>query len=134
MKKTFLFLFAAVFAASVNAQFVVDASGNAAVGCLTKHNYIPFCIETGRFSCTNEIVSLYLQNQNYKGNDFYYGGLGEIRDIYIGNQVDIENENGNIVVDSCATVELYATNRIVISTGFECKKGGHLFINNIIGE
>ena len=32
MKKTFLFLFAAVFAASVNAQFVVDASGNAAVG------------------------------------------------------------------------------------------------------
>ena len=98
--------------------------------CLTRHNYIPCYIETGRFDCTDEIVSLYLQNQYFKGNEFIFGCIDNIQDIYIGNQVDSENEEGKIVVDSNAVVRCYATNRVAIKSGFQCKKGGRALIND----
>lgn len=97
--------------------------------CLTKQNYVPSYIETGRFCCSNGNVSLYLQNQNFKGNMHYYGGAGEIRDVYIGSHVDNEEENGEVSIASDASVDIYFTNRVIIQSGFQCKNGGRLIIN-----
>jgi hypothetical protein len=122
-----------------NGAFFVDESGCIDIQhynhktcsiCLTKHNYIPFWIETGRFDCTNENVSLYLQNQCFNGNVLHYGTWGDIQDIYVGNQVDNENEEGDIVIDSGAKVDLFATKRVTIQSGFQCKMGGKLLINS----
>ena len=98
--------------------------------CLTKHNYIPFYVETGRFACLNEKVSLFLQNQIYKGNVIHYGDDYDIHNIYIGNHVDNDNETGDVVVETGTEVTFDATERVTISSGFNCHKGGILKINN----
>lgn len=97
--------------------------------CLTKHNYVPFYVETGRFACSNGNVCLFLQNQNYNGNMIHYGDNNEIQNIYIGNHVDTENEDGDVVVEADAEVTFRATNRVTLASGFKCNIGGKLEIN-----
>ena len=97
--------------------------------CLTKQNYVPLYVETGRFVCSNGNLSLYLQNQDFKGNYFYFGAQDEIQDINIGSHVDNENENGDVIIEPDATANFYCANRVKIQSGFKCKKGGKLSIN-----
>ena len=99
--------------------------------CLTKHNYVPFYVETGRFACSNGNVLLFLQNQKYNGNMIHYGDNNEIQNIYIGNHVDAENENGDVVVEADAEVTFRATNRVTLASGFKCNIGGKLEINKL---
>jgi len=97
--------------------------------CFTKQNYIPLYVETGRFVSSNNTLSLYLQNQDIKGTTITYGGAGQIRDVYMGNHVDSESENGDIIIEPNTTVEVLATNRVTIQSGLQCKLGGRLAVN-----
>ena len=60
--------------------------------------------------------------------------MDDIQNIYIGSQVDNENEEGVVVVDTNAVVKCYATNRVAIKSGFQCKTGGSMLINNFLGQ
>lgn len=91
--------------------------------CLTKHNYIPFYVETGYFVGSNGDYSLYLQNQEYNESWTRYED-DAFKYIYVGNNVYNDAENGDVIVESGATVELYATGKVIVDSGFRCNKGG----------
>lgn|GEM_PF-4756986 len=65
-----------------------------------------------------------------KCNSLHYGDDYDIHNIYIGNHVDNDNETGDVVVETGTEVTFDATERVTISSGFNCHKGGILKINN----
>ena len=106
--------------------FVLNQGSVPCTFCLTKKNYIPFIAETGRYVGTEANNDLYLQNIEYDSNEYIYN---VDNDVFIGDSVDEESCQGNVVISSGATVNIDFEHRAVIQSGFRCLKGGRLTFN-----
>lgn len=94
--------------------------------CSTRKNFAPFITKTGRYQSEDGYAALYLQNSSYNLGKVKY--CGEY--INVGNDIDTNQEQGNVVVENGGTLTLKADVRARISGGFKCERGGIFRITN----
>ena len=94
--------------------------------CSTRKNFAPFITKTGKYQSENGYAALYLQNSSYNLGKIKY--CGEY--INVGNDIDTNQEQGNVVVENGGTLTLKADVRARISGGFKCERGGKFRITN----
>ena len=94
--------------------------------CLTKKNYVPLVVESGRYVGNALNNDLYLQNITYESNTVVYNSENN---VYIGNHVDSSSDYGDVTIESGATLNIDFENRVVIQSGIKCKAGGKFRLN-----
>lgn len=93
--------------------------------CLSKDNYMPLVIHTGRFTNEGEKCNLSLQNADFRSGTVNY--LAD--DIYVGRDVDDGDLSGPVSVKDGGTLTLSSFGQVYIYSDFRCDKGGKLLIN-----
>lgn len=81
---------------------------------LSKHNYIPYEVT---------FEETYVQNASFTDEQTIIGDK-----IKVGKDVTPNIPNGNVTVNSGASLKLKSNSYTIIKNGFECKKGGELII------
>lgn len=79
---------------------------------ITKHNYIPYL---------QDLPDEYIQNEIFTGNNIRIGG-----NIYAGKNVTTQKPQGNVIIQSDASLKLQAQKNVYIEKGFEVEAGGKL--------
>lgn len=87
-----------------------DISPNSTV-MVYQHNYLPY------------IAPLYVQDETINRSQYVIAS-----DAYLGNHVDSNRAAGDVTIPSGVEYEMEFTGKVILSPGFEVKKGGSLSV------
>lgn len=103
------------------------AMGNTTVpviACIKRLGYYILAVKSGDYIWENGCNVLYLQDQKFFGGNITY--KSDV--IKIGNNVDTNQEVGDVQIKNDATLLFDSNKRTIIQNGFKCEKGARLTI------
>lgn len=94
------------------------------IACIKRLGYYILAVKSGDYIWENGCNVLYLQDQKFFGGNITY--KSDV--IKIGNNVDTNQEVGDVQIKNDATLLFDSNKRTIIQNGFKCAKGAKLVL------